>query len=654
MYQSTSEHITKDARPDASKHASKNILSRPPLNISAKWGKIPHRSNSLCKQSGLIYKTMESLQQCLIKERGNELSEALWLALEDLVLTLEKMANGEAKAVHYLSPLDPGIGKTTAIIHFITHLLKSQKHEEVGVILFVDTRQQIRDLIDAFKEHGLEQKDYAVFISDNDENKELNELNADRDNARVLITTQQMLLSRTKRHRSFSECREFYYNGNPREVRAWDEAMLPARPLRVDVTKIQAMFDSLIMDNMDAVIALEKLIELIRETKCGDSISIPDFGLDQNDMNMIFSGSDHSESIRNAAFDLCALKNKDAVVIKSGNKTTALEYENHIPDDLKPILITDASGRVRGTYAQWYNNRDDLVILRKSHKSYSNLNAHVWERGGGKTSWKDASKRDVLIEGVATVINHKRNEDWLVIHHLNNFGVGNIDIPCMIKDRLIEGSGKIHFAHWGGEGAKATNDYRDVSNIILAGTLFYDDAHIEALLRLSGDIPAARKTDKYELDKIRAGEHSHLILQAACRGSVRKSLGNNCHPCELYIIASKKSGIKKLLASKDRGIFPGCKVHAWSPVRKALKGKVKDAFEFVLEYFTSPQPESENGVKDTLTASKVRKAIAMDSSNFRSRVMIQPMFIEALEEYGLSVITQSGRQGSYFTSATTD
>jgi hypothetical protein len=60
------------------------------------------------------------------------------------------------------------------------------------------------------------------------------------------------------------------------------------------------------------------------------------------------------------------------------------------------------------------------------------------------------------------------------------------------------------------------------------------------------------------------GEHANLILQALCRGRVRKLDGNRCQPMASYIIASQRSGIPEMIPS----IFPGCSVAVWDAEEK--------------------------------------------------------------------------------------
>jgi hypothetical protein len=79
----------------------------------------------------------------------------------------------------------------------------------------------------------------------------------------------------------------------------------------------------------------------------------------------------------------------------------------------------------------------------------------------------------------------------------------------------------------------ATNAFADVPNVILAGTLFMRDSHYTALAHLAkkrhvktGIVP------RPEVETIMRGEHAHMILQALCRGRVRKSDGAKCLPMD--------------------------------------------------------------------------------------------------------------------------
>lgn len=149
-----------------------------------------------------------------------------------------------------------------------------------------------------------------------------------------------------------------------------------------------------------------------------------------------------------------------------------------------------------------------------------------------------------------------------------------MDLEAEVRALLPGGGPEVHFLHWGAH--DATNRYAHVPNVILAGTLFYRPSYYEALGRLASRQPSVEGLfPDDDTAEVRLGEHSHLILQALCRGAVRRCVDGGCPPTHTYIIASRGSGIPQSLAD----IFPGARVVPWRPVPKALKGKVAEAVE---------------------------------------------------------------------------
>jgi hypothetical protein len=169
--------------------------------------------------------------------------------------------------------------------------------------------------------------------------------------------------------------------------------------------------------------------------------------------------------------------------------------------------------------------------------------------------------------------------------------------------------------------------------VILAGTLFYRPSYYEALTRLAADKrPAQGRINSETEEEVTIGEHRHLILQALCRGSVRRCQGDKCAPCDAYIIAATRSGIPEALPA----IFPGCRVTRWQPVKKELRGKVKEAVEFI-SYWFEKNPEG------LLRFNVVQRALGISAAGtFKNDVRRHPDFIEALDNHG---ITEAWRIG---------
>jgi hypothetical protein len=83
-----------------------------------------------------------------------------------------------------------------------------------------------------------------------------------------------------------------------------------------------------------------------------------------------------------------------------------------------------------------------------------------------------------LLEGIAETINSKPEEEWLVVHHKAGIGV---DFVAELQKRVTGNPERVKLLHWGVH--QATNDYADVPNVILAGTLFYRKRSVRSACR---------------------------------------------------------------------------------------------------------------------------------------------------------------------------
>lgn len=259
---------------------------------------------------------------------------------------------------------------------------------------------------------------------------------------------------------------------------------------------------------------------------------------------------------------------------------------------------------------------------------------HVWKRGGGKQAWRD--NFSLLIDGIVGTVNSGASTDeWLIVHHKFNKQRFAWNIPAAIRSRVDR---KLHFVHWGDH--SATNAFRDVKNVLLAGTLFCEPSYYESLGRLSQQLKSNEILAEDDYDQIVAGEHAHFILQALCRGSVRKCDGVKCAPCDAYIIADPRSGIPAML--RDGTIFPGCSVVECAPVKKELSGRVASAIAYISACLCE-------GGEKKVTLSDVRKHLKVnDRSSFSKEVIGHRNFKVALAEHGIVLVAQKGQNGSYF------
>lgn len=57
-----------------------------------------------------------------------------------------------------------------------------------------------------------------------------------------------------------------------------------------------------------------------------------------------------------------------------------------LPRDLAPLIILDASARVKYDYRLWSTYRGTLSILKRAEKRYEGLTVRHWRAGGGRST----------------------------------------------------------------------------------------------------------------------------------------------------------------------------------------------------------------------------------------------------------------------------
>lgn len=574
--------------------------------------------------------------------RGHKPSALMWEGLQELTETLEGAANGKLLNKPYLSSLDPGVGKTTAACCFVKNLLKHQPNSNVGVLFCVARLEEIDNLISAME---LDQKDVGVLVQECKENKDLlDKGSGDNNNARVLFTTQQMVeskLNKRKPEETFADLKAFQYKGEIRKVRIWDESMLPAEELTLTAASMASLAEPLQGKYPDLAAALIKWAASMQTFKTGDNMMLPDleemFKIREEDVKAHVSyksTKNRSTKIRKTINTLFSMAMKPSVIRRDGeNKYTALDYKDYLPSDFYPVVVLDASGRVRKTYKLWEECRKGVVTLKPARKMYQNLKCHVWATPGGKGAFgRDRkAKPYLLVDGIVDLINSKPSERFLVVTHKpDDWRKGGVpDISKMIE-KAVTTPNRVKYLTWGNE--KASNDYRDIPNVVLAGTLFYPKALYEVRARASMGLTYLDRLPNERLREIELGEHMNLILQAACRGSCRVSVDGDCSPMNLYVIASKVSGIPASLYE----VFPGMPDYQeWNPAPVEIGGKVRDALDYlelrlIEERYKVP-------FKDVMDAIGLK-----DASNFNKRIRKHPQFTEGLKMLGLRETSISG------------
>lgn len=570
--------------------------------------------NATTKDRSLSDITIDSLGESFI-ERNHYPSRQMWVALEDVASTLEQLADGDAEDLIHVSSLDPGVGKTQSVVHFIRALLASPHHRGVAVLICVGRKDQIASMVG---EAGLSPGDFAVLTAD----EKINSLgNSSPHKVRVLFTTHQMVMSRCK-NKAFDKVGAFHYRGNVRHVRVWDEGILPGRVLTFSRDDLASLFGLLRGRHPSLVAELEGLFFRLTKVPSGEQLELPDLeanhrlDLTQAVDRLELAGGDRASHVIET---LSKLSGRIVTIRRDGAfGETMLDYEDDLPKGLTPMLVLDASSRVRETYRDWEEKRGGIVRLRAAPKDYGNLTIHVWNRAGGKASF--VRHRETYLDAIATTIATKPYEDWLVVHHK---GVTDGDFGDAVKALLpAEVQPRVHALNWGAH--DATNAFGHVPNIILCSLLFYRESQYEGLGRLaSGHPSSAGPFSDADRKRIALGEHRHNILQAVSRGAVRRSVDGGCPVTNAYVIAPRP------IAATLKEVFPGTKIVRWRPVPEARKGKIGKAVDYLEKRF------GEDRSTRVLFKEVMEHVGVPDSGNFSRVIRRHEDFREELHDLGV-------------------
>jgi hypothetical protein len=386
---------------------------------------------------------------------------------------------------------------------------------------------------------------------------------------------------------------EFYFDGRPRQIRVWDEGVLPARPLTLERFEFGSLLQYFRRGYDLAAAELDRVYMAMAVVSDNALLRIPDIcelGVDPEDIVERAEGvnTDRMETLVGLSEKTVRVRNE----FPSGK--TVVSYEEFLPKDLAPMLILDASGGHRKTYEFWHQHRGGLEFLHSPQKQYLGLTIHHWNEGSGRTAHM-TDKAYMLARGIAKTINAEVPPDAevLVIHFKPDKprkprrGVvpkpkGAIpDMEAEIKSLITGNGNRVKCCNWGRH--TATNAYCKIRYVFLAVILQYNLSQYDATLRLSKGMKVEEEYSDEEYRDIRLGEIANNILQAANRGAIRNSIGGGCPPdCHLYVVfpTNDKSGIPLGLLEQ---VFPGAVIDdSWLP-EVDLKGNKKKLANYIVQ-----------------------------------------------------------------------
>lgn len=286
--------------------------------------------------------------------------------------------------------------------------------------------------------------------------------------------------------------------------------------------------------------------------------------------------------------------------------------------DLAPLLVMDASGRVRHTYVLWQQNRNDLVRLPAASNLYHSLVVWLWKRSVGKDALaRHPAVREEIADAIVEAVNMGPDEDWLIVTYQDSLPLLQREVEASLPPDSVS---RVKWLNWGRH--LGTNEFREVTNVVIVGQRTYPSRAYQAMALAAPNVVLSA-SDALDVTATRIGEHRHHLLQALCRASVRKSYNGNAGKCRAFVITSLGDAEAQL-----ETIFPGVSIRQWR--EDALPtGRVDQAIGYLRGQFSDP------AVRE-IRKSQLRDVLGIRSSpNLTRDVLGKHAFRHFLAEEGL-------------------
>lgn len=511
--------------------------------------------------------TLHDLCSTLCKRGCPPSSEAIE-GFKELFSALYDSASGKAVPSYYLASFDPGVGKTEAIVAFVKTWEESGFNPRGGILIAVETLSQVQSYVDRL---GLKPSDFACFTSDAGLNR-LGLGSAYRNMAKVVITTHSMIKSRvgeqvvrdarggfTKKVVKFEDADDFHYLFSKRKLVVWDEAFIPAKPISVSIHALAGLVSRFEHLGGGLPDDIADLVAAVSAGAVGAEFHVPPSFVKAKALSGGGTLPDGSPVADDDArtLDAIARASGRTLVLKKYGGTSSLRLvgaASPLPPDFGPVVILDASGRVRGTY-KVMERCGVLTRLPVVRNDYRNMHLHFWHTPCVKATLRDPLKAAGLFDAVAEAIQRRSDEEWLVIGPKPQTAGRGLDVMREIGLRLPGGAIAINYVHFGKH--TATNDYAHIKNVIILGSHILPDAAYDALVTASNNGDHLALSDAERNEFIEA-EATHNVLQAVLRANGRNSAGGIAGGCNVHVALSLN-----ISAGICQEAFPGCEFDMW-------------------------------------------------------------------------------------------
>ena len=539
----------------------------------------------------------------------NPLSES---SFDSLMNLYHKCISGFAEEMFYISSIDAGLGKSVSFRTFLAAKKAEGFKDGESVLIAFRTIHEAKEFVS--KDCPVDTTDVAVFTS----NDEVNKLGSGRPgDARVLVTTHAML-RRKLRKKHFSRANEFFYEGEPRKLRIWDEWLTRAESIHIGMDEIASLYRPLRHSYPEWVAGLEAFVREVSDKEDGAVLSVPTkFGTgaqfrDSEKLSYLID-----ERQRNTVRHLDWAGGRRVRVCATSGARVLVGAGPALPSDLAPPIVLDASARVNEGYRVWKENGANVEFLPEAVRDYSNLTVSISKQGCGKTALQDAEKREPILRRIVELINSNPDEKWLV--------VGPKDRPAFECSKEIAGSvlkpENVSYLHWGVH--YGTNEFAEVKNLIVIGGFLAPETSYLADYAAATGVTPEDLTDGHRR-LMKTSKLKDNLLQAFCRGNIRRGVGDVCGEATVYLIMPHNLNPEAIV----RETFPGCKVEEWGGGKTRANGQAKAVLDTLKGMI-------QDGRTGSVSKAKVRLAAGIGNATRFAQVLTG--LADQLEALGVTV-----------------
>lgn len=542
--------------------------------------------------------------KAIVESNGSSIEGPAEEAIFALLNTLEDGLHGRLPNSFFLSSIDPGIGKTLSVSCLLKAWKGSGFTPAVGVLIAVSRLDEISTYA---QQAALAPEDFAV-LTRSEQHNALG--SASQGAAAILFTTQQMIGKRAKSGRVLSE---FFYKGEPRALRIWDESMVPEEALTVRIDDLGQLASPLRHKAPEFVQGVQDFQAALWALEDGGEITVPE------DITTKAPKAGIPDRLAPIIEGLAQIAGKTVQAADVGHGDMfLLGASTPLPDDFTPAVILDASGRVRPTYALWDEHRGNLIRLPAAVNDYKDLAVRLWQRGSGKVSMGRSGVQSEIAGAIAAAITAQDddNAEWLIVSYKDHSGIVEDLRATLPNPQRLKG------ITWGRHAG--TNAFADIRNVVLVGQMTYRPIDYKALACAASGLSVAAVEDRVDLEAVRWGEFQHHLLQALCRASVRRSRNGIAGACRAWVIATPSVQTEQRL----RDTFPGCRLNEWDPRPPAVPQRVQDAIAYI-------QAQVAAGASDVRKKDLRKHLVIENVSNFKRDILDDASFVEALRDVGM-------------------